>query len=197
MKTRSVIGNWKAACVLAGSVLVIGLLGVGPLSGAIDMFLKIEGIDGESADKMHKGEIDVLAWSFGMSNSGSTYLGGVGGSGKANFQDLSFTKWIDKSSPKLMFGCASGQRIPKATLVVRKAGDTQFEYLTYELTDLIVTSVSTGGSGGEDRLTENVTLNFAQIKVTYNEQRPDGSSAGAVDFNWNIAENSPRGSGLD
>src|SRR6266508_4609493 len=128
---------------------------------AVDMYFKIGDIKGEATDKVHKEEIDVLAWSWGASQSGTTHQGTGAGAGKVNVQDVSFTKWVDKSSPVLLKHCCTGAHIATATLVVRKAGGTQLEYIKLLLTDLIVTSVSTGGSGGEDRLTENITLNFA------------------------------------
>ena len=83
---------------------------------AVDMFIKMDGIKGESGDKSHKEEINVLAWSWGMSNSGSAHLGGGAGSGKVNVQDLSLTKYIDKSSPDLMLCCCNGKHIAKAQL---------------------------------------------------------------------------------
>ena len=86
---------------------------------AIDMFLKIEGVEGESTDKSHQGEIDILSWSWGMSQSGTTHMGGGGGSGKVSVQDLSLTKYIDKSSTVLLTHCATGKHIPKAVLTVR------------------------------------------------------------------------------
>ena len=101
---------------------------------AVDMFLKIDGINGESEDATYKGEVDILAWSWGMSQSGTTHIGGGGGAGKANFQDLSVTKWVDKASPLLMQKLANGQHIKEATLVVRKAGGTPLEYITLEKT---------------------------------------------------------------
>src|ERR671912_1793941 len=137
---------------------------------AVDMFAKIGALEAESTDDKFKGWIDVLAWSWGMSNSGSAHHGGGQGAGKVNVQDLSFTKWIDKSSPDLMLACCNGKHFPEAKLVVRKAGEKPLEYLTITMSDLIVTSVSTGGSGGEDRLTENVTINFAKVTVDYKEQ---------------------------
>src|ERR1700712_1848007 len=136
---------------------------------AVDMFIKIATVDGESKDSKHKKDIDVLAWSWGMSNSGSAHTGGGGGAGKVNVQDLSFTKWVDSSSPDLMLATCNGKHYDTATLVVRKAGESPLEYLTITMTELIITSISTGGSGGEDRLTENVTLNFAKVKVDYKE----------------------------
>jgi len=156
---------------------------------AVDMFIKIEGVDGESKDKTHTDEIDVLAWSWGMSQSGSFHVGGGGGAGKANFQDLSLTKYIDKATPLLMLRCATGEHIPEATLVVRKAGTEQQEYFNIKIEKLMVTSVSTGGSGGEDRLTENVTLNFAKVHVGYFPQKDDGSLDAEKEFNYDIEAN--------
>ncbi|MGH7616640.1 MAG: Hcp family type VI secretion system effector [Gemmatimonadaceae bacterium] len=157
---------------------------------AVDMFFKIATIAGESADKTHAGEIDVLAWSWGASQSGTTHLGTGGGAGKVNFQDLSFTKYIDKGSALLLQACASGKHITDASLVVRKAGGTPLEYLKIKLTDVLVSSYSTGGSGGEDRLTENVTLNFAKVDYEYVQQKPDGSGFPAVIFKFDIPANS-------
>ena len=157
---------------------------------AVDIFLKLGNIKGEAADANHKDSIDVLAWSWGMSQSGTTHMGGGGGSGKANFQDLSVTKYVDSSSHALLGACATGEHFTKASLHVRKAGKTQLEYITIEMKEVLVTSVSTGGSGGEDRLTENLSLNFAEVKFTYKPQKPDGSLGDALPFTYDIAGNS-------
>ena len=156
---------------------------------AMDMFIKIGDLKGESRDAKHKEEIDLLAWSWGVSNSGSAHTGGGAGAGKANVQDLSFTKYIDKCSPSLLLACCKGSHYTDATLVVRKAGGKPLEYLTITLSEVMVTSVSTGGSGGEDRLTENVSLNFAKVKVDYVEQKPDGTEGDKPTMTYNIAEN--------
>jgi type VI secretion system secreted protein Hcp len=156
---------------------------------AMDMFIKIGALKGESRDTVHKEEIDVLAWSWGLSNSGSAQQGSGAGAGKVNVQDVSFTKYLDKSSPSLMLYACNGKHVDKAVLVVRKAGEDPLEYLMITLEELMVTSVSTGGSGGEDRLTENVTLNFARVKVDYKEQTPTGTVGETPQMGWNIAEN--------
>lgn len=156
---------------------------------AVDFFMKIDAIKGESADHKHGGEIDVLAWSWGMANSGSGHSGGGSGSGKASFQDLSFTKYIDKSSTELMIAGAGGKHIKNALLTLRKAGEHPLEYLKITMEDCLITSISTGGSGGEDRLTENVTLNFAKVKVEYCEQKADGTGAAPTTFGWDIKAN--------
>lgn len=157
---------------------------------ALDMFIKLEGIKGESEDKSHKGEIDVLAWSWGMSNSGTTHVGGGGGSGKVNVQDLSFTKYVDRGTPTLMLFACNGQHIKEGTLIVRKAGGGKpVEYIKIKMTDIIVTSLSTGGSGDGDRLTENVTLNFAKVAYDYVPQKQDGTADAAIPMTWDIAAN--------
>jgi type VI secretion system secreted protein Hcp len=156
---------------------------------AVDMFLKIEPVKGEAQDKAHMDEIDVLAWSWGMSQSGTTHMGSGGGSGKVNVQDLSVTKYIDKSSPDLMLACCNGKHFGEAILTVRKAGENPLEYVKMKMTDVIITAVSTGGSGGEDRLTENVTLNFAKVGVDYKEQTKTGGAGAAPSMTWNIEQN--------
>jgi type VI secretion system secreted protein Hcp len=158
---------------------------------AVDMFLKLDGVKGEAQDDKHKQEIDVLAWSWGMSQSGTMHTGGGGGGGKVSVQDISVTKWLDKSSPVLMQYCSSGKQFQQGVLTVRKAGGKEpLEYLIITVKDIIVTSVSTGGSGGEDRLTENVSLNFAEVKVEYQAQKPDGSAdGGKIPWSMDIAAN--------
>jgi type VI secretion system secreted protein Hcp len=160
----------------------------------MDMFIKIGDVEGESRDKTHAGKIDVLAWSWGMSNSGTAHTGGGAGAGKVNVQDVSFTKYIDSSSNALIDACCTGKHFPEATLIVRKAGGTPLEYVVITLTEVMVTAVSTGGSGGEDRLTENVTLNFAKFKFSYQPQDEKGAKKGGTkDVVYNIAENTKEG----
>lgn len=156
---------------------------------AVDMFIKLDNVKGESSDAKHKGEIDILAWSWGMSNSGTTHSGGGGGAGKVNVQDLSITKYVDSASTALQLACCTGEHFKKATLVVRKAGKTPLEYIKINIEEILITSVSTGGSGGEDRLTENVTFNFAKVDVEYTPQKADGSGDASMKMKWNIAAN--------
>ena len=156
---------------------------------AVDMFIKIDTVDGESRDKAHAKDIDVLAWSWGISNSGSAPVGGGAGAGKCNIQDISFTKWVDSSTPKLALACCDGKHFKDATLVVRKAGEKPVEYLKIKIEEVLITSISTGGSGGEDRLTENVTLNFAKVSLDYVPQDAKGAAGTAIPMSWSIAEN--------
>ena len=156
---------------------------------AVDIILKIEGVDGESVIQDHEDEIDVLAWSWGMSQSGSMHVGGGAGSGKVNIQDVSLTKYVDKASPSLMRACCNGEHLTEATLTVRKAGKDALDYLKIKMSPVLVTSVDTGGSGGEDRLTENVTLNFAKVEVGYTPQKPDGTGDAEISLIWNVEKN--------
>jgi len=157
---------------------------------AVDYFLKIDGVDGESADHKHKGEIDIESFSWGASQGGSHSSGGGGGAGKVVMQDLHFVMKVSKASPKLMLACASGQHIKKAVLVCRKAGKDQQEFLKISLTDLLVSSYQTGGSGHSEVVpTEQVSINFAKIEVEYKEQKPDGTLGGAVKAGWDVKAN--------
>ena len=157
---------------------------------AVDMFLKVKDVTGESVDDKHKGEMDILAWSWGMSQSATMHMGPGGGSGKVNVQDISVTKYVDRSTPTLMKMCCSGTHIPEIILTVRKAGGkAPVEYVKITLKEAIVGSISTGGSGGEDRLTENITLNFSEFKYEYTPQKADGTPDASIPAAWDIASN--------
>ena len=120
---------------------------------------------------------------------------GGGTTGSVSVQDLSLTKWVDKSSPILMSHTASGKVFPKVELFVHQACgncDSKVPYFRLHVEDFIVSSVSTGGSGGEDRLTENISLNFAKVDWCYAEQNPDGSYNPEVCEGWDIQAGTPR-----
>jgi type VI secretion system secreted protein Hcp len=151
---------------------------------ASDIFAKIGDIKGESLDSKHKGEIEVLSWSWGLANSGSVSHGGGGGAGKATFHDLSFTHQIDKASPLLMRGCATGQHLKEATITHRKAGKGQQEFLVIKMNDVIVTSVTSGDS--ENTHLESVSLAFAKIDLEYRPQKADGSLDAGVHFKYDL-----------
>lgn len=155
----------------------------------VDYFLKLDGVEGESQDDKHKGEIEVLSWSLGATNSGSFALGSGGGTSKVNVHDMHFTKYIDKSSPTLFKFCATGKHIPKGTLTVRKAGvkEGQVEYLKVELNDVLISSVQTSGSGAGGQLpNESLSLNFSKIEMQYKEQKPDGAAGAMTHGGWDI-----------
>jgi type VI secretion system secreted protein Hcp len=156
---------------------------------AVDYFLKLDGIEGESTDKKHKGEIDIDSFSFGVANSGSWSSGGGGGVGKATFQDIHFTSRTDKSAPKLKQACASGKHIPKAVLVCRKAGGEQEEYMKWELGDVTVTSYQLGGHQGDVLPVQQFALGYGKIELEYKPQTEKGTLGGSVKAGWNLKEN--------
>ena len=156
---------------------------------AVDYFLKIEGVPGESTDAAHKQEIDVLSWSWGETNTGDFAQRGGGGAGKVSMQDFNFTMKVCKATPKLMEACASGKHLTGATLTCRKAGDTPQEYLIVKFTDLLVSSYQMGGSEGEVVPIDQVALNYSKIEFDYKEQKPDGSLGGSVKAGYDLKLN--------
>jgi type VI secretion system secreted protein Hcp len=156
---------------------------------AVDAFLKMD-IKGESVVDGHEEEIQVLSWSWGMSQTGTTQRGTGGGAGKVDVQDLTFTHYVDTASPNLIKACCNGKHFEEAVLTVRKAGENPLDYLVLTLTDFIITSVSTGGASGDELVTENVTLNFAKFKISYQPQDNKGAKAGgAIEAEYDIAKN--------
>jgi type VI secretion system secreted protein Hcp len=159
---------------------------------AVDAFLKIEGIDGESTDLQHKDAIEISSFSFGVSNPTtiSSATGGAG-AGKAQFQDFHFTSSMTKASPKLMLSCATGTHIKKAELFCRKAGGNErapVEFLKITLTDVLVSSYQTGGSN-DIIPTDQFSLNYAKIEFDYTPQKSDGSLDSAVTASWDLKAN--------
>jgi type VI secretion system secreted protein Hcp len=151
---------------------------------ASDIFAKLGDIKGESLDSKHKDEIEVLSFSWGVSNSGSMAHGSGGGEGKASFHDLSFVHNIDKASPVLLQACATGTHLKEATITHRKAGKGQHEYMIVKLNDVIVTSVTHGGSG--DGASESVSIAFAKVALEYKPQKPDGSLDAGIHFKYDL-----------
>ena len=158
---------------------------------ASDIFAKIGDIKGESTDDKHKDEIDVMSFSWGVTQSGSMAFGGGGGAGKAQFSDFSFQTTTSKASPSLFLACASGQHIKEATITVRKAGGDkgQQEYLILKMTDVLVSSFQASGSQGSDRPTESVSMAFAKVEFTYIPQKETGATGDNISVGWDIKAN--------
>lgn len=153
-----------------------------------DIFLKLDGIKGESKDAKHKGEIALESFQWGLANGGTMGFGGGGGAGKVSFHDISISKQADSSSPSLMQACAGGTHIKSGVLTVRKAGGKQEEFYKISLTNILVSSITnTGAHTGTPN--EMVSLNFEEIKFDYKEQGADGKLGGVVKFGWNLKQN--------
>jgi type VI secretion system secreted protein Hcp len=154
---------------------------------AVDYFLKIEGIEGESQAKGHEKEIDIESFSWGVSQQGTSGVGGGSGAGRSVAQDFHFVKKSDKASANLMLACATGKHLKLAVLTARKAGGKQDDYLIFKLEDGLVSTYQIGGSGGSDIVPmEQLSINFSKVKITYKVQKADGSLGGPVDggYDW-------------
>jgi type VI secretion system secreted protein Hcp len=157
---------------------------------AVDIFAKIDGIKGESLDVKHKDEVEMLSWSWGVTQSGSVTAGAGGGAGKATFNDFSFTHNLDKASPRLLKACATGEHIKEATIAMRKAGGEQLPFLTFKLKDIIIISVQPSATReGSAATTEQVTLQFAKVDLEYRPQKADGSLDAGIHFRYDIKKN--------
>jgi len=157
-------GMVTAAAVASGVAATTQVL-------ADDVFIKIDGVTGESQDAKHKGEVEALAWSWGVVQSGA----------KPQISDIAITKRFDKASLVLAQVAATGRHIKTVTLVVRRS---QAEYIKMTLDDVVVSSIKM--SGEASRNTETVSLNFSRIKMDYSPQKPDGSLDAAISFNWDV-----------
>jgi type VI secretion system secreted protein Hcp len=156
----------------------------------VDYFLKIDGIEGEAQDAKHKGSLQIESYSFGANQHGDHASGSGGGAGKAHLHDFTFVMIANKATPKLFLACCNGEHIKKAVLTCRKAGTGQQEYLKVILTDLLVSSVQSGGPHkGEVMPFDSVTMNFARIEIEYREQKADGSLHGAIKTGWDLKTN--------
>ncbi len=156
---------------------------------AQDIFLKLSGISGESQDASHKDEIEVLDWTWQITQASTMHAGGGGGAGKATVGDLVFDHHVDRASPNLFKYCATGKHMETATLVVRKAGGNPLEYLRLTLSDVIVTCVAPVLHASMGRPREEVRLSFARVKQEYVVQNAQGGSGGTVSAGYDIQQN--------
>jgi type VI secretion system secreted protein Hcp len=157
---------------------------------AVDMFLELDGVQGESKDKQFKDKIDIFSFSLGLSNSGAGHYGGGSGAGKGQISDISIGKLVDKSSATLYGFCYKGKHIDNGIVHIRKAaGDTPLEYLKYEMTEVFITSVNTSDSAGGGIANESISLNFSKIKMTYQLQADTGGEQANPEVTINVKEN--------
>jgi type VI secretion system secreted protein Hcp len=155
---------------------------------AVDYFLKLDGIQGESKADKHKDEIDIMSFSWGATQSGTFAAGGGGGAGKVSMQDFHFTMYHNKASPTLMLACAQGDHIKSAILTCRKAGKDQQDFLKVTMSDVLVSSYQTGGSGGDIIPTDQISLNFAKIEHEYKEQDNTGKVTGSIKKQFDLKQ---------
>ncbi|MGH8729167.1 MAG: Hcp family type VI secretion system effector [Burkholderiales bacterium] len=156
----------------------------------IEYFLKIDGIPGESQNDSHKGEIDVVSWSWGEAQTVVTSGGGGSAAARVTLRDLQCSMQVSKASPQLMLACASGKRIPIAVLSCRRAGERQQDFLLIKVSTVLVSAFETAGQQ-QSPLLDTVSLNFAKIEIEYREQSPTGAMGTAVKVGWDVAANRP------
>ena len=156
---------------------------------SFEVFLKIEGIEGDSTASNHENEINVLTFNIGVLNSG-TFAGGGSGAGKPKFTDLTVFKFIDKASPQLFLASALGNFIPSATLVVRKSGPNPFPIYRLVLDNVLITSVNNSGTTDQNgNLVEQITLNYSRISWTFFPQNADGSRGAPISRSFDLSRN--------
>ena len=152
----------------------------------VEMFLKLSGIEGESSDAKHKGEIDVLAWSWGLSQEAGSPTGGGGGAGRVKIENISIEKLVDLASPLLLLFGAQGKHITDGTLTTRKPGKGSSDFLLFKMTDVIVTSVHVAAAKDTNQPTESITLSFGKVEFDYRATKPDGSPGTEKSFKWDV-----------
>jgi type VI secretion system secreted protein Hcp len=155
---------------------------------AVDMFLKLAGIAGESQDAQHKGEIDILGWSWGIAEAQGAAGSGVAAA-KPNFHQVSVQKLLDLSSAPLLAAVAKGSRIATGTLTIVRTGAAPETFLVLNMKDIAIASVNMAESQTQNRPTETIALTFGQIDFEYTEFLANGAKGTTNSFKWDIATN--------
>jgi type VI secretion system secreted protein Hcp len=157
---------------------------------AVEIFLKLDGIDGESTKTGHENEIEVFSVSGAANNTSSVGYGTGSGAGRVDLAPLSFSKQADKASPLLFLKCCDGTHIATGKVTFREAGGTApVEFLIYDLGECFVTSWSQAGSDGGGKPTESLALTYKKINITYFPQNADGTKGDKVPAGWDIGTN--------
>jgi type VI secretion system secreted protein Hcp len=156
---------------------------------AVDFWLEIEGVEGESHDKELVNAIQIEGWQWGEKNRGSWNINGGGGQGKVEMSDFKFTMLLNKASPKLFVMCATGDHIPSAKLICRKAGGGQQVFLTVEFTNLVISSFETVGDPANVLPKNLISFNFEEIEFNYQEQNPDGTVGATTTAGYDLKAN--------
>ena len=157
--------------------------------GAIDVYLKIPEIPGESMAKGHEDEIDVLSLSWGITQPTSTHIGSGTTASNVHFGDLSITKYVDRASPLLFLNCCRGTHLPEAVFTFQKMGEVPYDILRITLEKVIISGVEIVGDVGDTEIQEQVTFNFAKIRFEYFILSPDGKPQPAGEMTWDVTLN--------
>ncbi len=154
----------------------------------VDMFLKLDGVDGESPDPDHKGEIQIDGFSLNAVSPRDAFTNQAAGA--VRMSHLTIRAKIDKSTPKLFTKIAKNEKIPTATLVCRKAGKVQFEYFKITLSEVLVVKVQSGDLGKGDVVPAcEFDLAYGKLEMSAKEQTSLGPTTGPVVFVFNLMTN--------
>lgn len=166
---------------------------------AVDYYLKIDGIEGDSQDEAHKNEIELIAYDWTETQSGTFAQGGGGGAGKVNMENFEFMMFTSKASPKLMLFCANGKHIKSAILTCRKAGEGQQDFCSITMSDVIISkyrtmshapsSIAKNANVTTEVPIDQVCLNFGKIEFEYKTQKTDGAMDAPVKAGYNVKTN--------
>lgn len=154
-------------------------------------YIKFDGVDGEAQDKDHKNWSDILSFGQGIQQPGGSSTGPTRRRGDVILDDIAVSKELDKASPKIAESVCKGKVFPKVDIHVTASYTDagRVTYYAYELKNVLVTSYNISGSAqAEDVPTEDFSLNFEEIKVTYTEADSKGKSKGNVEYKWKVEE---------
>jgi type VI secretion system secreted protein Hcp len=158
-------------------------------AASVDYYLKIEGVDGESTDDRHKGQIDIQSFSWGVSNPSTVGPGSAGsGAGKVNFHDISIMKTVDKASPQLFSKAASGEHMKEVVLTGQMSGENPVQFYQIKMSDVIISSFWQATPEGQIPM-ESVSFDFAKIEIEYMPMSADGTSGEAIKAGWDLKTN--------
>jgi type VI secretion system secreted protein Hcp len=164
---------------------------LGAVQAQSSYFLKIDGIDGESMDKDHKGWSNILSFAHSLHQPGGGATGQSRRRGAVVVEDLICTKELDKSSPKIQEALSQGKVFPKVELELTTSGSgARQTYYKYELKNVMITSYNISGQSGDGVPMEEVAFNFEEIKVTYTEYDSNGRKKGNVEYEWKVEKGS-------
>jgi type VI secretion system secreted protein Hcp len=186
-KSRSGFASLVGRPLLAGAVATGA---VAPADAVAEIFLKLQGVDGESTDDKHKGEIEILSYSQAFKSTLAAPGGGGGGTGKASCGAVTVVKEIDRSSPVLISSVVAGKHIGKATITFRTVGgDNPLEYYTVVLNDVVVTEIEQQDAADPGRIMERVVLAPSKFEFSYRPVNAKGGLGAAVTAGWDCVAN--------
>jgi type VI secretion system secreted protein Hcp len=160
-----------------------------------DMFLKIDGVNSDSADDKHKQWIEVLSYSHRISqpSGGALSAQGVHTGGRADHADFAVVKRLDSASPILSLHCCTGKHIPNVRFEMCRAMEDKTTFMVYTFKDVIIASCSPSGSSDtEDPLPlEEITFRYGQINWEYTptDITGGGKKGAAVQAGWSTLMN--------